>query len=48
MSTPPLLPSDVKHPNYDKIINEFLAGGLENLAENVPLTIGKSNALFVI
>lgn len=34
----------VKHPNYDKIINEFLAGGLENLAENVPLTIGKSNA----
>ena len=31
----------VKHPNYDKIVNEFLAGGLENLAERVPLTIGK-------
>lgn len=31
----------VKHPNYDKIVHEFLAGGLEELIERVPLTIGK-------
>lgn len=30
----------VKHPNYEKIVNEFLEVGLESLAEKVPLTVG--------
>lgn len=31
----------VKHPNYETIVREFLAGGLETLSERVPLTIGE-------
>ncbi|KAF8316367.1 ATP-dependent DNA ligase [Clavulina sp. PMI_390] len=30
----------VKHPNYETIVKEFLASGLEGLLERVPLTVG--------
>ncbi|KZS98440.1 ATP-dependent DNA ligase [Sistotremastrum niveocremeum HHB9708] len=30
----------VQHPNYDHILDAILNGGLENLAERVPLTVG--------
>ena len=38
----------VQHPNYDDIVNALLEGGLEMLADKVPLTIGKHTISFNI
>lgn len=35
----------VKHPNYETIVREFLAGGLEGIEERVALTVGTSLSL---
>ena len=34
----------VQHPNYDHIVKALLQGGLEGLAEQLPLTVGQSRA----